>query len=300
MEEWQMPTRSTVIAGLIAAAFALAALPAVAQPGEVEPYAACYDGECDIVEGLTPEELELAAGDDESLVFPADGDPPGDVVCLEGVRGCVIRGADVSIADIELVHDGRVIHGVVDADPAGGWRAVNRRARMTCKPRGSKAVRITLKRSSDRGTISREGDALIAQSRRSGEPSFQLLRLGPGVYASIQPFDEAGVTGEMVNYYGMRSADKIAGTSIVRTTTTVAGRKTTCRLDRNFDMTRTSGPPPGDPSAAGTDGSPDDLAAGSPDEGAAMAFDEDEVEPIGGDGPAMVFDEDEVTDEDDE
>jgi hypothetical protein len=100
----------------------------------------------------------------------------------------------------------------------------------------------------------------------------------------------------------MLSEDTIAGTSIIRTTVRRGGIKTTCKMDRNFDMTRVGAAPDPeadiDPSGPDSDLPPDDIDSGVRDDGAqegpAMVFDEDEVEPIGGDGPAMVFDEDEV------
>jgi hypothetical protein len=307
-----VPRRSRLLVLLLGSLFVLPAGSATAAE-DIDPYVVCFGGECDIGDGVTREELELTAGNDLDLLFVEDGDPPGDVVCLEGVKGCTVRGEDVSIADIKLLHDGRVIHGLIDADPRGDWKVVNLRSKMLCKPKGSRAVTIKVKKASDRGTITREESGLIAQSRRSGEASFRLVRMSPGVYASIQPFAEAGIKGDMTSYYGMLSESEIAGTSIIRTTVKRDGMKIACKMDRNFDMTRV-GPAPEpdgvidpsdpdgtiDPSDSDSDLLPDDIDSGIRDEasreGPAMAFDEDEVEPIGGDGPAMVFDEDEVED----
>ena len=71
-----------------------------------------------------------------------------------------------------------------------------------------------------------------------------MVRLGPGLYGSVQPFTDGKVKGTVIAYYGMLDDDTIAGTSTMMSTLRDGGARTDCTMKRNFDMKRMPGSVP--------------------------------------------------------
>jgi len=226
--------------------------PASAEP---TPYGICIDGVCRVTD--EPIEVEpVADGLESHVVYTADADVPGVIVCLEGDGECTVVDPSSSIDDLVASANGRLVHGVIDADPSGTWRTTNLPARVRCTITGVGRSDIKVKRTRASGTIERQPDGrLIGQSDRDGEDPFLMARLGPGLYGSVQPFTDGKVTGVVVSYFGMLSEDKIEGTSAMTSTLDADGARTNCSMKRNFDMKRIPAP------VASAEPSPDDDAA---------------------------------------
>lgn len=215
----------------------------------------CTDDACRVADDTDPA-VPAAIGAESSAapVSAMDGVDVRLLVCLEGEGECSIVDGSASIEELVASAGGRLVHGAVDADPSGNWRATNLAARVKCKISGAGTSSIKVKRSRARADIERQADGrLVAQSRREGEQPFALLPMGPGLYGSVQPFSDGKVTGTVVSYYGMQSADRIIGTSLMTSTLRDGRARTDCTMKRNFDMKRVA-----DPSTAESSSVPDD------------------------------------------
>jgi hypothetical protein len=170
-------------------------------------------------------------------------DLAGPLVCTEGEGTCVVLDPSRSLEEYVAKGKARKVHALVDDDPSGDWRTTNLPTRVRCTIAGSGTSTVKLKRTRGRATIEQqENGDLVAQSARAGEEPFVMLRLGPGLYGSLQPFSDGNVSGEIVSYYGMLSEDRIEGTAVVTSTLRDGGPRTDCWMKRNFDMKRLSDP----------------------------------------------------------
>ncbi|MFV2065265.1 MAG: hypothetical protein ACC726_17375 [Chloroflexota bacterium] len=280
-----LPTQA--IAVLAALLLSLTPAAALGQDGEVSagesaapvpaavdsvPHVVCVDDVCRVTDEPRPDEPSLVdaegtpdpVSDSSGIVTDPSGTGVGPLVCLEGEGACSVVDGSVSIEELRASSAGRLVYGAVDADPSGTWRATSLPARVRCKIEGAGRSSVKLKRTRARTTIERQASgSLIGKSRREGEPPFRMVRLGPGLYGSIQRFAQDNVTGVIVSYYGLLTPDKIAGTSLVTSTFLDGGPRTDCILKRNFDMKRISGPATTEPTIAPSTASESEEAATS-------------------------------------
>jgi len=210
--------------------------------GGPAPYGVCIDGVCYVTD--EPIDVDPGAVDGVSdVIYTADADAPGRIVCLEGDGECTVVDPSSSVDDLAASSNGRLVHGAIDADPSGTWRTTNLPTRVRCTLTGVGRSDIKVKRTRASGTIERQPDGrLVGQSDRDGEEPFLMARLGPGLYGSVQPFTDGKVTGVVISYFGMLTDDKIEGTSVMTSTLDADGARTNCSMKRNFDMKRISAP----------------------------------------------------------
>jgi len=163
--------------------------------GGPAPYGVCIDGVCYVTD--EPIDVDPGAVDGVSdVIYTADADAPGRIVCLEGDGECTVVDPSSSVDDLAASSNGRLVHGAIDADPSGTWRTTNLPTRVRCTITGVGRSDIKVKRTRASGTIERQPDGrLVGQSDRDGEEPFLMARLGPGLYGSVQPFTDGKVTG---------------------------------------------------------------------------------------------------------
>ena len=270
---------------VLLAASLLLAVPMAAAAGE--PIGVCAGGECQVTDDLTPQDIENL-GDD--WIATDEADPPGEVVCVQGQSTCNVKTPELTIDEVELTTDGRVVYGAVDGDMTGSWRLKYSKGVMRCKVKGFGTQKLKIPANKDIGVVSRREDGRLGGvTDYPAQPSFVLARLGPGLYGTVQEYNVNRVKGKLTTYMGMASEDSIRGVDFVEADFKIQGRKAKCTMDRTIDGTRV-GPGEGPPSAD----EPAQDEAAEEDTAEEMEFSEDEVEDEAAE--EMEFSEDEVED----